>query len=245
MPSPLRDPRKALCTPSSWCVSGTAGNARPAERLLCVCDRAEKLKADTYTFETTTGAEMRNESALERRFRGVFDTHHDQVYAYCRRRCDAETAREATSEIFLTAWRRFDDVPGGDQTLRWLYGVARKVLANEFRRQKRYRSLAERVKSLGRPTYPDVETVVVRNADHKAVIDALGRLRPQDQELLRLAVWEELPHREIGEILGCSAHAIDQRIARATKRLASELKRAGHISEQKTTPDPLLRGDVT
>jgi RNA polymerase sigma factor (sigma-70 family) len=206
------------------------------------------LEADTYPYETVKteiGPVMSADPALESRFRQVFDAHHDQVYAYCRRRCDEETARECTSEVFLTAWRRFEDVPAHDRALRWLYGVARKVLANEFRRQGRYRNLVVRVKSLGKPSYPDVETVVVRNADHQAVFDALARIRPQDQELLRLAMWEELSHGEIGEMLGCSAHAVDQRIARASKRLASELRRTGHIPEQKTTSDPVLRGDAT
>jgi RNA polymerase sigma-70 factor (ECF subfamily) len=203
------------------------------------------LEVDTYPGETQIGPVMSADPALESQFRRVFDAHHDQVYAYCRRRCDAETARECTSEVFLTAWRRFGDVPPDDRALRWLYGVARKVLANEFRRQRRYRNLVARVKSFGKPSYVDVETVVVRNEDYQAVLDALARLRPQDQELLRLAMWEELSHGDIGEMLGCTAHAIDQRIARASKRLASELRRTGHIPEQKTTSDPMLRGDAT
>jgi RNA polymerase sigma-70 factor (ECF subfamily) len=147
--------------------------------------------------------------------------------------------------VFLTAWRRLENVPPDDRTLRWLYGVARKVLANEFRRQRRHRSLIARVKLLSKPSFADVETVVVRNEDHQAVLDALAGLRPQDQELLRLAMWEELSHGDIGDMLGCSAHAVDQRIARASKRLASELRRTGHIPEQKTTSDPMLRGDAT
>lgn len=203
------------------------------------------LEADTYPCEATIGLVMRNDAALERRFRQVFDAHHEQVYTYCRRRCDVETARECTAEVFLTAWRRFEDIPPDDRALRWLYGVARKALANEFRRQRRHRNLITRVKLLWQPSFADVETVVVRNEDHQAVLDALARLRPQDQELLRLAVWEELSHGDIGEVIGCSAHAVDQRIARASKRLASELRRTGHIPEQKTTSDPMLRGDAT
>jgi RNA polymerase sigma-70 factor (ECF subfamily) len=203
------------------------------------------LEADTYACEAKIGLVMRDDPALERRFRRVFDAHHDQVYAYCRRRCDAETARECTSEVFLTAWRRLENVPPDDRTLRWLYGVARKVLANEFRRQRRYGNLVARMKLFGRPSYADVETIVVRNANHQAVLDALARLRTQDQELLRLALWEELSHGDIGDMLGCTAHAVDQRVARASKRLASELRRTGHIPEQKTTSDPVLRGDGT
>jgi RNA polymerase sigma-70 factor (ECF subfamily) len=182
---------------------------------------------------------MRDDPVVEGRFRRVFDAYHDQIYAYCRRRSDAETAREATSDVFLTAWRRFADLPDGDKTLPWLYGVARRVLANEFRRQKRHRRLVARLKVRGRPVFADVETVIVRKEEYQAVLDAVARLRPQDQELLRLALWEELSHGDIGQIFGCSAHAVDQRIARAAKRLASELRRTGHKQQQNVASDPL------
>ena len=200
---------------------------------------------DTYTSEISTGAKMPDDPELESRFLQIFHSNHDRVYAYCRRRCEAETAREATAEVFLTAWRRFDDIPDGDRALPWLFGVARRVLANEFRRQKRYRNLVARTRSIARPNCDDVESVVVRKAEYQTVLDALTKLRPADQELLRLAVWEELSHGQIGEILGCSAHAVGQRITRASKRLASELRRAGHIPMKKTTSDPVMRGDAT
>jgi len=177
-------------------------------------------------------------TADEQRFRRVFDAHHEAVYAYCRRRADEETARECASETFLIAWRRIDDVPDGDRTLRWLYGVARKVMANQFRSSRRRRRLTDRLRGLGAAPEADPETIVVRRAEDQEVLDALARLRPQDQELLRLAVWEDLSHGAIGQILDCSAHAVDQRLRRAEQRLASELRRAGHRPEQRTSPSP-------
>ena len=63
------------------------------------------------------------------------------------------------------------------------------------------------------------------------MLEALRKLRPADQEVLRLAVWEELPHREIAELLGCTAHAVDQRVHRAAKRLGRQLRtKAGAVS---------------
>lgn len=85
---------------------------------------------------------------------------------------------------------------------------------------------------------------MVRRIEDQDVIDAVGRLKPVDQEVLYLAVWEELSHDAIGAILGCSAHAVDQRIPRAAKRLASELRRAGHIHHQTATPDRIPRGEA-
>ncbi len=181
--------------------------------------------------------------ASEQRFREVFDGCHERVYVYCRRRADPGMARDAAAETFLVAWRRIDDVPDGDRALLWLYGVARRVLANQYRTRKRQQRLIRRLAWLGSEPSLDPETQVVRRSEDQEVLDALARLRPEDQELIRLAMWEELPHGAIGDMLGCSAHAVDQRIRRAGQRLASELERSGHTHEQ-TTPKPVSRGEA-
>ena len=147
-------------------------------------------------------------SAAEQRFQEVYDTCAPQVFLYCRRRADAETARECASETFLTAWRRIDDVPNGDGALPWLYAVARKVLANQFRSQRRYRRLVTRLGLLRPDPSVGPELQVVRRMEDEQVLDAVSRLRSDDQELLYLAMWEELPHDMIGTILGCSAHTV-------------------------------------
>lgn len=69
----------------------------------------------------------------------------DTVYAYCGRRTDAEAAADCVAETFLVARRRMGDVPDGDAALGWLYGVARRTLANEYRRTRRWRSLLARL----------------------------------------------------------------------------------------------------
>lgn len=178
-------------------------------------------------------------TARERRFTELFDKYHRQVYAYCRRRLDEESAREAASETFLVAWRRLDTVPPDDRAIRWLYAVARRVLANRFRSRRRSRNLLARIGGLAPESNPGPDDVALRHLEDQEILGALARLRTRDRELLRLAVWEELPHAQIGEVLGCSAHAVDQRIRRAEDRLARELGRAGHKYQLRATPDPL------
>jgi DNA-directed RNA polymerase specialized sigma24 family protein len=69
-------------------------------------------------------------------------------------------------------------------------------------------------------------------------------MRPEDQELLLLANWEELPHADIGRMLGCSAHAVDQRIHRVMHRLAREIAYAGQKQSGMTTPAPQPKGET-
>ena len=161
----------------------------------------------------------------EQRYRRLFDRHHREVYAYCRRRADADSAADAAAETFLVAWRRVDDVPDGDAALGWLYGVARRVLANEFRRTKRSRRLLIRLSRVDPVRDPTPEVLVVRREQDTEVLAALAQLRTEDQELLRLALWEEAPHAQIAAVLGCSTQAVTQRIYRATRRAAKEFKR--------------------
>jgi len=164
----------------------------------------------------------------EQRYRCLFDQCHRQVYAYCRRRTDAQTAADCAAETFTVAWRRLDDVPEGDAALGWLYGVARRVMANEFRGGRRRRGLLARLRRIDPDPNETPETVVVRREQDGDVVAALGRLRSQDQELLLLALWEQVPHAEIAAMLGCSTQAVTQRLYRATRRAAKEYERLEH-----------------
>ena len=166
--------------------------------------------------------------ATEVRYRRLFDRHHREVFAYCRRRTDAETAADCLAETFLVAWRRLDDVPDGEAALGWLYGVARRVRANEFRRTRRWRRLLTRLRGTDAPADPTPEAVVVRRERDATVLAAVAELRPEDQELLRLARWEELPHAEIASVLGCSTDAVTHRIHRAAHRVAKAYQRLDH-----------------
>lgn len=164
----------------------------------------------------------------EQRYRRLFERYHREVYAYCRRRTDAATASDAAAETFTVAWRRLADVPAGEAAVGWLYGVARRVLANEFRSVRRRRRLRQRLVGSDPASDPIPEVVVVRRERDAEVLAAMERLREEDRELLRLALWEQVPHGEIAEVLGCSTPAVTQRIYRATRRVAKEFQRLEH-----------------
>lgn len=158
----------------------------------------------------------------EATFVRMYDEHYDEVHAFCVRRVGRDDADDAASEVFAAAWRRIADVDPA--TARgWLFGVARRVVLNQWRSASRRRRLRDRIKGLGsRPAAPP-ETIVVRRAQDAAVVDTLSQLREADQEILRLAAWEELTGPEIAVALGISLPAVQQRLHRAKQRLAQRL----------------------
>jgi RNA polymerase sigma-70 factor (ECF subfamily) len=181
--------------------------------------------ADKSSVNGMTGTPALEGNTPEQRFRRLYGAHHLEIHTYLRRRTDTETALDVLAETFLVVWRRIDAVPAGDAARLWIYGVARKTLANQRRSQRRSRALRQRLAGQDATLAPDPETVVVRNAEAQYVLDGMDRLREDDRELLRLAVWEDLPHSEIATILKCSTHTVDQRLVRARKRLERQLRR--------------------
>ncbi|MEN8114973.1 MAG: RNA polymerase sigma factor [Actinomycetota bacterium] len=161
----------------------------------------------------------------EDRFRSAYRDHYRQVYVYFRRRTDVETALDGCSETFLVAWRRIDDLPEAPETLPWLYGVARRVFANQQRSRTRADRLVERLRGFGTSDEPSPEVQVVREPHIQNVLNALDQLKPIDREVLLLSQWEGQSTKEIAAALGCKPHAVDQRIYRAKRRLEDELRR--------------------
>ncbi len=164
-------------------------------------------------------------SAGEDEFASLYNRHYDAVHAYFRRRTGLASAPDLTAEVFTVAWRRIADVPSGTEALLWLYGVAANVAAHQRRSLARTARLETRLQAV--PTSPSIEPEpqVVRWAEFDRVLAAADRLRPADQEILRLAAWEELPHDQIAHLLSCSVAAVDQRLHRARKRLAKEFSK--------------------
>jgi RNA polymerase sigma-70 factor (ECF subfamily) len=55
--------------------------------------------------------------------------------------------------------------------------------------------------------------------EEREALQALARLRPEDQEIIRLRTWEELPNEQIASILGLSVRAVESRLTRARRKL--------------------------
>jgi RNA polymerase sigma factor (sigma-70 family) len=158
-----------------------------------------------------------------RRFEDVYAANCGLVLGYAlRRTVSSDDAADVLAETFLVAWRRLDDVPRGDAARLWLYGVARRVLANQRRGEQRRSALAERLRADLAAGYLATPPPTGELAD---VASAFRRLPEPEQELLALVGWEGLDARQVAATLGCSPNAVRIRLHRARRRLATELAR--------------------
>jgi RNA polymerase sigma-70 factor, ECF subfamily len=164
------------------------------------------------------------------RFEQLFRDNHAAVRAYAFRRAAPDAAQDVVAETFLVAWRRLDEVPA--DALPWLYGVARRVLANQRRSARRSAALERQLTPSSVPDWRDDPADIVGEAELMRA--ALGRLSERDREALMLVAWEGLETARAARAAGCSRPTFAVRLHRARARLAAEV----HSLEGSTAPSP-------
>jgi RNA polymerase sigma factor (sigma-70 family) len=150
----------------------------------------------------------------EARFSALYRAHYAEIVRFAARRIGPDRARDVAAETFLAVWRRLDDVP--DHVLPWLYSIARNVLANEQRGDRRRLRLGARLSSMSRS--PDGADPAGRLED-MGLREALAALSARDQETLRLVAWEGLDLTAAAAVVGCSPKTFAVRLHRARQRL--------------------------
>lgn len=156
------------------------------------------------------------------RLESLFREHAAAVRAYALRRIDPATAEDTVSEVFVTAWRRLEDVP--EDALPWLLACSRRVLGNQRRASRRRVALAERLGAARVPAGDPHFDLGAGVAD-RSLARALAELSEGDRELLLLITWESLKPEQTAQALGCSRRTLAVRLHRARRRLAAALRR--------------------
>jgi len=165
--------------------------------------------------------------ALERElaqvhFSRLYREQGQAILAYALRRVeDREDAADVVAETFLVAWRRLGEVPIGSAARLWLYAVARRVIANQHRGERRRTRLGLR---LAESLRSELATHATPGGEAAEVLRAMAGLSDGDRELLLLVSWEELSPGEAAKVLGISSLAARSRLHRARRRLLALLE---------------------
>lgn len=150
-----------------------------------------------------------------------FRAYGDRVLAYLLHRTDPETAQDLVQEVFVIAFRKAATIP--EPPIGWLFGTARRVLANRNRGHRRHDQLVTRLAEDAAETTDNDSAQLKR-----AFAETLAALSANDREVLTLSGWYGLSSAEAAAALGCSLSAYDVRLHRARHRLVTHLETAGY-----------------
>ncbi|WP_073838613.1 RNA polymerase sigma factor [Micromonospora sp. CB01531] len=157
--------------------------------------------------------------AREERFRSLHRDTYADLLRFVERRVPPGEAEDVVSTVYLTAWRRFDDLP--DDARPWLFAVARNTMANQTRSWLRRRALDVRLESLGASERGDDAAGAAVRIDLERAWRALSAA---DREVLALVAFDGLTAEQAATVLGCRRSTFAMRLGRARRRLRSALE---------------------
>ncbi|MEO6596101.1 MAG: sigma-70 family RNA polymerase sigma factor [Planctomycetota bacterium] len=150
--------------------------------------------------------------------------HTNMVWGLSRRFCrSAEDAEDATQEIFVEVWKsaaRYDASVGSEVT--FLMTIARRRLIDRVRRQGR-RPAAELLDDAGTIAAASTQDAVEVQDEVQRAKQALAQLRPEQREVLDLALGHGRTHQEISAAIGIPLGTVKSHARRGLIRLREML----------------------
>jgi len=157
----------------------------------------------------------RGARALDDLYRNHVGEVYRYAYAVLGNHADAE---DVTQTAFVNALRALERGERPRKPGNWLLAIAHNVIRQRWRQERARPQETELVDDVALPQ-PDEDSPALAD-----VVRALQRIPPSQREALVMRELEGRSYREIAEILGLSASALETLLFRARRSLSEELE---------------------
>ncbi len=168
-------------------------------------------------------------------FKALYRSHYQPVLLLCRRLLsDTAEAEDATQEVFMRAYRRFDRYDPAQPFGAWVNTIASNYCIDILRRRKRLGALLvvtddEPLDELAVDPAEGPAAGLISNFEAQAVTQAVNRLDDKYRIPIVLAYFAEASYEEIAHTLGVSRNHVGVLLLRGKQQLRRVLQ------EQQTT----------
>ena len=143
-----------------------------------------------------------------------YSENKDRLYAYLLRMTgETQLAVDLVQESFVRYLGRYGSQDGGNRSL--LYTIARNAALDAIRQRKAVRGETDDCEDPGK----NPEQQVIDREALARMREAIGKLAPQDREMISLVATADLTYREIANILNISEANVKVRVHRARTKL--------------------------
>ena len=137
-----------------------------------------------------------------------------------------EDAEEITQDVFVKVYQSLSSYNGKAAFSTWLYRITVNSSLNYLRKKKRkgfWVSLSELVQLPSKDKQP--ETIITERSEQTIIQQAMDSLPDKQRQAFVLSKYEELPQRQVAEIMQISEGAVEQLIQRAKNNLKNKLEK--------------------
>src|SRR5207249_440484 len=128
-------------------------------------------------------------------------------------------AEDVTSEAFRRAWGSRSSYVASGTFRAWLFRIARRTLADHYRRVQPATRLAQAVAALLPDEQPTPEERIERDEQQRHARQLLSRLSAEQQEILCHRFVDELTYTDIAQVLGKREDAVKKTAYRALESI--------------------------
>ena len=168
-------------------------------------------------------------------FSGLVDRYQGRIFNFCYHFSRSrDTAGDLTQETFLRAYRFIRKYDPKRKFSTWIYSIARNICIDEKRKTDRVKTVpldeisTDALPSAGTNRHLKNPSEISLHLEDQAILgEAIGHLPEKYRTVVILCYFEELPYREIAEIMGMSLNLVKIRIFRAKKMLVEILRERG------------------
>jgi len=178
---------------------------------------------DITDAELAVAARQGNQDA----FAHIMRRHKGWLYQFIRRYvADKDDAYDVLQESFVSAWRALSRFDPDRPFEAWLRRIALNKCRDRARRSAVRRAALSVLGWLGAQSEqaPTAENTTAAEQALKRLDAAIGNLPRALKEPLVLTMLEGMSHKDAGELLGINAKAVETRVYRAKKQLATVLE---------------------
>ncbi len=157
----------------------------------------------------------------------LYARHRGPLLAYLRSLVpDPDLAEELFQDTLFAAWTGAASYEGRSSVRVWLLGIARRRAHDAGRRRSFHAVEPSVLDSLSAPD-PEPESLAVAGAERQMLRAAMERLSPTHREVLVLNFVQELPYREIAQVMGVPIGTVMSRLHHAKRALRVEVVKGG------------------
>lgn len=132
---------------------------------------------------------------------------------------DADQAKDVAQETFLRAYRSFNRYDAERPLRPWLLSIAANLARNQRRSIARYLAALQRLVQEPASQGEGLEAQVLQNSQAETLWQAIRQLGQDDQQVIYLRYFLDLPVAEAAQALGVAEGTVKSRLSRALTRL--------------------------
>ena len=155
-------------------------------------------------------------------FGKLYDVYVDKIYRFIfYKTSHKETAEDLTSETFTKALKSIGGFSANKGTFQaWLFKIARNTVIDFYRTKKNLVNI-EDVWELGHTD--NLQNVLSTQDDLRKVREYLSKLSPRQREIVILRVWDNMPYKQIAEIVNETEANCKMIFSKTIKKMKNDL----------------------